>query len=67
MPSEDVFILDNTNEVWVWIGAKASANEKKSALQTATNYLVENKKPIQTPVMRVVEGAENEYFLALLD
>jgi len=64
---KDVFILDNSVEVYIWVGSQASPAEKKVALQIATDYLKNNHKPLTTPIVRVVEGAENEYFHALLD
>ena len=36
---EDVMILDTFFEVFVWIGSKANAEEKKGALQAAIDYI----------------------------
>lgn len=65
--SNDVFIFDTGAEVFVWVGKKASSSEKRMALQSAQNYLVEYKRPVWLPISRVIEGAENEVFNSALD
>jgi len=63
-----VFILDAGNEVFTWIGSKASAGEKSKALHFAQDYLTANPdRPAWLPITRVLEGGENEVFLAHLD
>jgi len=63
----DTFILDNHTEVYVWIGNETPKDEKKAALQIAADYLKSSGKPAGTAIKRVVEGAENDDFIALLD
>jgi len=67
LDSNDVFILDNGAEVFAWIGAKASVQERKKALQYAQDYLQHAKRPPQVPISRVLEGGENEVFNASFD
>jgi len=67
LDSNDVFILDTGAEVYAWVGKAASAGEKKKALTFAQEYVVSHKKPIQTPVVRILEGGENEVFESHLD
>jgi len=62
--TDDVFILDNGEEVIAWVGHKASVGEKKNALQFAQEYITKHGKPVQTPISRVLEGGENAHFLA---
>jgi len=65
LDSNDVFILDGGFEVYVWIGLKASASERKKGLSFAANYLQEYNRPNYLPIVRVPEGAENEVFNSL--
>jgi gelsolin len=66
LDSNDVFIVDVGNEVFAWIGAKASAGERRTGMRFAEMYLKEAGKPVTLPISRVLEGAENDYFLKLL-
>ncbi|XP_066147749.1 actin depolymerising venom protein gelsolin 1 [Euwallacea fornicatus] len=55
----DVFILDTgTGDVFVWIGRKATSQEKKESMKKADAYLAEHKRPSWTHVERVSQGAE---------
>lgn len=62
LKSEDVFILDTGMEVFAWIGKGASVDEKSKALSFAQDYLTNNKRPPQTPITRIIEGAESQLF-----
>jgi len=62
--NDDVFILDTGAEVLTWIGKGASPNEKKQALQWANTYLVQYKRPLHTPISRILQGGENEVWEA---
>jgi len=64
--SNDVFIFDTGTEVFIWIGKGSDANEKKFAFQHAHNYLKENNRPIYLPIIRILEGGENEVFRSYL-
>ncbi len=64
LDKNDVFILDNGAEVFAWIGSGASAQEKKCALQYAADYLKKFNRPLHTPISRILEGGENEVFVA---
>jgi len=66
LDSNDVFILDSGFEVYAWVGTKTSAGERKNALKFAQEYVTKHNKPITTPVVRIVEGGENEVWEALL-
>jgi len=67
LDSNDAFVFDAGSEVFVWIGKKASAQEKKEGLGYAQTYLKNNKRPAVTPISRILEGAENETFKASFD
>jgi len=63
LKSEDVFILDDGNQVFAWVGSKSSAQEKKNALIYAEKYLEDHKLPIRTSISKVPDGKEPEEFL----
>ncbi|GAB1599725.1 gelsolin 2 [Argonauta hians] len=58
LKSEDVFLIDTKNACFVWIGNKASANEKQNGLAYAHNYLNSTKHPLAS-VSCMKEGAIN--------
>jgi len=61
----DVFIVDSLNSIFVWIGSTASPQERRSGVQLAQSYL--NDHPDRnkgTPIVRVLQGGENEEFEA---
>jgi len=64
LKSEDVFLLDEGAEIFIWIGKGASAIENRNAYRTAVNYLRTNNKPDYTPIHIFKEGApiKNEQF-----
>ncbi|KAG7401082.1 hypothetical protein PHYBOEH_002965 [Phytophthora boehmeriae] len=65
LKSEDAFIIDVGNEVFVWVGSDASDNERKNALTIAVNYLRKQGRKEHTPITRVVEEGEIPVFTAL--
>jgi gelsolin len=63
--SNDVFIVDAIHSIFVWIGTGASAQERKSGITIAQNYL--NSLPHRdkgTSIVRILQGGENEEFEA---
>jgi len=63
--TSDVFVVDAINTIFVWVGTTASAQERKSGVQIAQSYL--NGCPNRnkaTPIIRVLQGGENEEFEA---
>lgn len=66
LDTNDVFILDVGNEIFVWVGLKASAQERKMAMGTAQKYLQDKNLPNWLPITRILEGGENEVFLTYL-
>ena len=60
--SDDVYILDADQEVYVWVGKGANKEERKEAMMYAAKYLTEKNKPSFTPIVRVVENAETAVF-----
>lgn len=63
LDENDVFILDTGDiDVFVWIGRKATAQEKRESMKKADAYLTAKKRPAWTHVERVVQGAETAAF-----
>ncbi|KAF2076051.1 hypothetical protein CYY_002665 [Polysphondylium violaceum] len=67
LDTNDAFILDLGFEIYVWIGLKASPNERKQAFGFATEYLAKNNRPPYTQVVKILEGGENEVFESSFD
>jgi hypothetical protein len=65
LDTSDVFVVDNTTAIYVWIGKGCSKQEKSSAMQTGTSFLEQNNRPVWTHVTRVIEGGEPTAFKAL--
>jgi len=60
--SNDVFILDSGYHVFVWVGQGSSAQERKTSLQYAVDYLKQHNRPAVLPISRILDGGENEVF-----
>jgi len=64
--TNDVFVLDGGVQLFVWVGKKASKEEKSQCMKYATDYLKQQKKPATTPVTRIVEGQVHHVFGGLV-
>jgi len=66
LDTNDVFILDTTEYIFCWIGAKANKNERREAMIQAERYLAHHKdaSSADTPVMRIFEKAHGKLPLA---
>jgi len=65
LSNNDVFIVDTLHSVFVWIGTGASPAERKNGFSLAQTYL--NGQPHRnkgTPIVRLLQGGENEEFEA---
>ncbi|CAO1422019.1 unnamed protein product, partial [Diamesa serratosioi] len=60
--TNDCFILDTGSGIYVWVGKKATAEEKSQSLSRAQGFLKTKKYPTWTKVTRIVEGAESAPF-----
>jgi hypothetical protein len=60
----DVFLLDVFSEVYVWVGDKSTAVEKKMALTTAAEYVknATDGRSADTPIVLVHAGHEPSLF-----
>lgn len=60
--TNDCFILDTGSGIYVWIGKKATEQEKKQGMSRAQGFLTSKKYPAWTKISRTVEGAESAPF-----
>ncbi|RWS11482.1 villin-1-like protein, partial [Dinothrombium tinctorium] len=64
--SNDSFIVDNgENGIWVWIGKKASKDERTKSMKIAEGFIEKKNYPSHTPVTRVIDGGEPIDFKSL--
>ncbi|KAJ3049226.1 hypothetical protein HK102_012541 [Quaeritorhiza haematococci] len=62
LDTKDVFVLDVGNELFVWVGKGASAEERRRAMQYAMEYINKENKPLALPITRVLEKGESLAF-----
>jgi len=65
LATDDVFIVDITSEVFVWVGKGATPAERRRGMQAAADYLKQRGRPALTKLTKVVEGAEPPLFSTL--
>jgi len=57
LDTNDVFVFDSGNAVYVWIGKGASKDERAKGMGFATQYLADNKISMTTQCVCIREGA----------
>jgi len=62
LSTSDVYIVDNTTQIFVWIGKGASPTERAEGMGKAEKYMLESGRPKHTKVTKVMEGAEPPVF-----
>jgi hypothetical protein len=62
--TDDVFLIQGVSKLFIWIGRRSNANEKKEATMLAVSYLRSNGLPMTTAIERVSEGSETGSFKA---
>jgi len=67
LDTNDVFICDTGNHIFVWIGKKTTINEKKYSMFYAEDYLKTNNKPSWIPITKILEGLETTFFQMLFN
>lgn len=60
--TNDCFILDTGNEIFVWVGKGSTDQEKKQAITRAQGFIQSKNYASWTKVSRIVEGAETAPF-----
>lgn len=63
----DVMIFDVGCEVFAWVGKGASASEKKEAMNYASKYLTQAKRPATLPITMLLQGQNNKPFYSYFD
>jgi len=65
LQEDDAFVVSTGPMVFVWVGKRATALEKKSAFTFAQQYLNEHPELSKSiPIVRVLSGAENSEFFS---
>jgi len=62
LDSNDAFIVDAGIEIFVWVGSKATKNERDSAFIMADKYIKDNQLNDHTPITKLKEGQINSVF-----
>eukprot|EP00474_Spongospora_subterranea_P009430 CRZ09888.1 hypothetical protein [Spongospora subterranea] len=63
LDTNDVFLIDvNGNSLLIWVGAKASQDERAKCFQYANKYIQDAGIPFTVPVSRVIEGTTSPSF-----
>jgi len=60
--TDDVFLIQGTSKLFLWVGKRSNPNEKKEATLLAVAYLKNNGLPPTTAIERVSEGNETGSF-----
>jgi len=67
LDTNDVFVFDSGNAIYVWIGKGASKDERAKGMGFATQYLADNKISMSTQCVCVREGAAVPQMFKLLE
>jgi len=62
LDTNDVFVMDNGADIFVWIGKGATDAERRSGMKLGTDYCTQAARPAGTRVTKVMEGAEPTLF-----
>jgi len=63
LDTNDAYILDNgASGIFVWVGKKASEQERLHSMKMATDFIGQKGYPNATPVTRVIEEGETPLF-----
>ncbi|CAD5121525.1 DgyrCDS10026 [Dimorphilus gyrociliatus] len=63
LDSNDVFVVDVGDTVFIWIGKDASENESRNGFGYAHRYLQKTANPLR-PITVISEGKKNDHFIA---
>jgi len=67
LDTNDVFLFDTGFEIFVWIGAAASPNERKASIGEAQNYLKSSGRPVYLPISKIQEKSQIPTFDSAFD
>jgi hypothetical protein len=54
-------------KIFIWIGEKASVNERKASLGEAQSYLKSSGRPVYLPISKIQEKSQIPTFDAAFD
>ena len=61
LDSDEVFLIDCVNHLYVWIGSGATAQEKEQSMIIAEEFLKELERSGTTSMTRIKQGQEYKY------
>lgn len=62
LDTNDSYILELSNKIYVWIGKKANLEEKQNAMRYAKEFIEQKGKPSNTKISRIPEFGEDVHF-----
>jgi len=60
--TNDTFLLELSNQIYVWVGRHSNLEEEKNAMKFAKDFIDQKGKPKNTKISRIPEGAEDTHF-----
>lgn len=60
--NDDVLVIDLGDIIYTWIGRDANKKEIKEAMKRAQDWLYSSGRPIDIPIVRVIDGGEPAEF-----
>ena len=64
-PNDAFLVSAGALGIWVWLGQKATKEERQSAMQLGEKFIRENGLPPQTALTRTFQNGEPEEFKSL--
>ena len=62
LDTNDTFILELNDMIYVWIGKKSNLEEKQNGMKTAKDFIEQKGKPKNTRISRLPEFGEDVHF-----
>jgi len=62
LDTNDTFILELSDQIYVWVGKKSNLEEKKNAMKFAKDFIEQKGKPKNTRISRLPEFGEDVHF-----
>jgi hypothetical protein len=62
LDTNDTFLLELANKIYVWVGKKSNLEEKKNGMKYAKDFIEQKGKPKNTQISRLPEFGEDVHF-----
>lgn len=62
LDTNDTYLLELPDQIYVWIGRKSNLEEKKNGMKTAKDFIELKGKPKNTRISRIPEFGEDVHF-----